>query len=110
MPLSYGSSLDEHNWTRNEVGVFDVSHMGQIQVKGQESCEFLDFILANNLFKCKVGCALYSPMCNEDGGTIDDLIVYRKDSEDFLLCVNASNLNKDLEHMQFHASKYSCQC
>ena len=109
MPLSYGSSLDEHNGTRKEVGVFDVSHMGQIQVKGQESSEFLDFILTNNLFKCKVGCALYSPMCNEDGGTIDDLIVYRKDSEDFLLCVNASNLNKDLEHLQFHASKYSCQ-
>ena len=109
MPMSYGSSIDEHLKTREKVSIFDVSHMGQIQVKGQESCEFLDFILTNNILKCKVGCAMYSPMCNENGGTIDDLIVYRKDSADFLLCVNASNLNKDLEHMQFHASKYSCQ-
>ena len=71
MPVSYRSSIDEHLSVRENVGLFDVSHMGEIEVSGPQSLEFLNFALTNDLNKCSVGQAQYSLLCNEHGGTLD---------------------------------------
>ena len=84
MPVSYGSSVKEHLKVREEIGFFDVSHMGEIVITGPQSLEFLNFVTTNDLVKVSDGQAIYSLMCNERGGVIDDLIIYRKSSTEFL--------------------------
>src|SRR6202034_4154951 len=91
MPLSYGSQIEEHHAVRRDAGMFDVSHMTVIDLHGARSREFLRHLLANSIDKLKVhGKALYSCMLNEQGGVIDDLIVYYLGEEFFRLVVNAS--------------------
>lgn len=109
MPVSYGSSLSEHLLVRNSVGLFDVSHMGEIEVAGAEAEDFLNFALTNDLKKCGIGQAQYSILCNEDGGTLDDLIVYRREQNKFLLCVNASNTSEDFKVLSNRASGFDCE-
>ena len=95
MPVQYTSILEEHKAVRNAVGLFDVSHMGEFHVFGSEAALFLDRLVVNAVANAPVGKAVYSPMCNSDGTVVDDLIIYRKANDDFLVCVNASNIEKD---------------
>ena len=95
MPVQYTSILEEHKAVRNTAGLFDVSHMGEFEVSGAGSAEFLDHLVVNSIATAPIGKAVYSPMCKHDGGVVDDLIIYRTDREHFLVCVNASNIQKD---------------
>lgn len=97
MPVQYDSSKNEHLAVRNSVGVFDVSHMGEIVVSGKEALDLVNFITTNNASNLIDGKVQYSAMCREDGGIIDDLLVYRLNENKFLLVVNASNIEKDFD-------------
>ncbi|MDN5925070.1 MAG: glycine cleavage system aminomethyltransferase GcvT [Xanthomonadales bacterium] len=97
MPLNYGSQIEEHHAVRRDAGMFDVSHMTVVDLRGQRVREFLSYLLANNVGKLKVkGKALYSCMLNAQGGVIDDLIVYFLDDDFFRVVVNAATRDKDL--------------
>ena len=109
MPVSYGSSLNEHLAVRQSVGLFDVSHMGEIEVTGAQAEEFLNFALTNDLGRCKIGQAQYSLLCMENGGTVDDLILYRRESDKFLLCVNAANTQTDYEALLDRSVGFDCE-
>lgn len=102
LPVQFSGIKQEHEVVRTKVGLFDVSHMGEFEVKGSESLAFLQKMLTNDISKIKVGGAQYNVMCYENGGTVDDLIVYKKDENDYLLCVNAGNIDKDFEWLQSH--------
>ena len=104
MPIWYTSITDEHNCVRNNVGIFDVSHMGEFIVNGIESIKFLQKVTSNNIEKLKVGNAQYSSLTNENGGIIDDLIVYCLSINKYMLVVNASNMKKDLDWLEKHNS------
>ncbi len=101
MPVQFQGLRQEHQATREAVGLFDVSHMGEIRVKGPKSVESLQWMTTNDVSKLKVGQAQYTLLPNENGGLVDDLIVYCVEpGEDYLLCVNASNKDKDFAHIQ----------
>lgn len=91
MPVQYGSIIDEHRTVRSAVGIFDLSHMGEIEVTGEEAVAFLRYALVSDPGALEVGQAQYSMVCQEDGGIIDDLIVYRLDGGRFWVVCNASN-------------------
>lgn len=106
MPLHYGSQVEEHHQVRRDCGVFDVSHMTVVDVAGAQAKAYLQRLLANDVARlAQVGKALYSAMLNEQGGVIDDLIVYLTD-EDYRLVVNASTRDKDLAWMRAQASGF----
>lgn len=103
LPVQYESGIKkEHMAVRTQAGLFDVSHMGEILVKGEKAVDFLNHVLTNDYTDLKPGFARYSPMCNENGGTVDDLIVYMKDVNDYFVVVNASNTDKDFAWMCDH--------
>lgn len=103
MPLHYGSQIDEHHKVRHDVGMFDVSHMLVVDIKGKEAREFLRYLLANNVDKLvRPGQALYSCMLNEEGGVVDDLIAYYMNTAWFRLVVNAGTADKDVAWMHQH--------
>jgi aminomethyltransferase len=107
MPLHYGSQLDEHHLVRTAAGMFDVSHMTIVDLKGGQVRAFLRYLVANNVDKLKKpGKALYTCMLNERGGVIDDLIIYYVDDEWFRLVVNAATRDKDLAWVEDHAAKF----
>ncbi len=95
MPVEYSGLRIEHMATRQHIGLFDVSHMGEVRVEGLDAVLFLQTILTNDISKCAVGQAQYNMMLNEQGGVIDDLIIYRISENNFLVVVNASNKDKD---------------
>lgn len=97
MPMQYKGIIAEHLAVRNNAGIFDVCHMGEFEIKGKDAYNFVQFLVTNNLDKIKPGMALYTPMCNENAGIIDDLIVYLFSKEHIMLVVNASNIEKDLQ-------------
>lgn len=97
MPVFYESVLAEHHAVRKSVGLFDVSHMGEIRVKGKNAEKFLNFILANDVSRLALHQGQYSAMCNEKGGIIDDLILYKLNDHEFFLCVNAGNIAVDFQ-------------
>ena len=107
MPLQYTAVKEEVLAVRQNVGVFDVSHMGEFFVQGKDASSFVDFLLCNNFAKTSVNQALYSPLCREDGTIIDDLIAYKLSSEKVLLCVNACNTQRDWEWISSHKGDYS---
>ncbi|AZI86216.1 MULTISPECIES: glycine cleavage system aminomethyltransferase GcvT [Kosakonia] len=108
MPLHYGSQLDEHHAVRSDAGMFDVSHMTIVDLKGSRTREFLRYLLANDVAKLtKPGKALYSGMLNASGGVIDDLIVYYFTEDFFRLVVNSATREKDLSWISQHAEPYS---
>lgn len=109
MPVSYAGILEEHRAVRTAVGVFDVSHMGEFTVKGPQAVEFLDHLLTNRIEGCPPGKAIYSPMCDEKGGVVDDLIVYRRVDGSFLVVVNASNREKDFRWMSGRAGLFEVE-
>jgi aminomethyltransferase len=108
MPVQYTSILEEHRTVREQVGLFDVSHMGEVIVTGPESAAFLDHLLTNHIAPLAVGRAIYTVMCLPSGGVIDDLIVYRLEAEKFLLVVNAGNADKDWNWIQEQATDFEC--
>lgn len=99
LPVQYGGILKEHENVRTKAGLFDVSHMGEIEVSGEGALEYLQRMLTNDI-DAKPGKAVYSPMCYPDGGTVDDLIVYKLKDNDYLLVVNAANADKDFEWLK----------
>lgn len=103
LPVQFTSIKEEHVAVREHAGLFDVSHMGEVEVKGSGSIAFLQYLLTNDVSTLQDGQAQYTAMCYEDGGTVDDLLVYRKGEEDYLLVVNASNIEKDYEWITKHA-------
>ncbi|MFV1983221.1 MAG: glycine cleavage system aminomethyltransferase GcvT [Thiohalomonadales bacterium] len=110
MPLHYGSQIDEHHIIRKDAGMFDVSHMTVLDLKGARVRDFLKYLLANNVDRLQTnGKALYSCMLNEKGGIIDDLIVYFMDESWFRVVVNASTRDKDISWITKHATKYSVE-
>ena len=100
MPIEFSGINDEHMTVRNGAGVFDVSHMGEIWVKGEKALPFLQHITTNDVSKLFDGKVQYSCMPNGKGGIVDDILVYRIDELTYLLCVNAANIDKDWEHIQ----------
>lgn len=109
MPVQYSGIIEEHNTVRNKVGIFDVSHMGEIRVKGKDSYSFLQYLLTNDMGKLEPGKIVYSPMLYENGGTVDDLLVYQLSENDYLLVVNASNTEKDFNWIREHAASYDTE-
>lgn len=106
MPTHYTSLVEEHNAVRNNAGLFDVSHMGEVDVKGKDAVAFIQYIVTNNPEKMVNNQVIYTMMCYEDGGVVDDLLVYKYNDEHFLLVVNASNIEKDYAWFQKHQSKF----
>lgn len=103
LPIQYDQGLiAEHNAVRTKAGIFDVSHMGEIWCKGEDALANLQMFLTNDMDRMADGQARYSPMCNEKGGTVDDLIAYKKNDQEYLLVVNASNKDKDFKWMLDH--------
>src|SRR3954453_24027351 len=99
MPVQYTGILDEHNAVRNAVGLFDVSHMGELEIKGPEAAKLTDFATTNAVAKLKIGQAHYSGLLYEHGGFVDDILVHKVADDHYFLCVNASNQDKDYEHI-----------
>jgi aminomethyltransferase len=102
MPIQYSSILEEHNAVRKAVGLFDVSHMGEIDVFGPEAHKLVNYVTTNNSGKLKPGQAQYSALLYEHGGFVDDILVHKITEDHFFLCVNASNQEKDFEHVTEH--------
>lgn len=108
MPIQYSGIVDEHNAVRKAAGVFDVSHMGEIFVSGPDAEAFVNHVFTNDVRGLEQGKILYGMMCYEDGGVVDDLLVYREftDEPSYLLVVNASNIEKDDAWLRSNASGY----
>ena len=100
MPIQYSSIIAEHKAVRNSVGVFDVSHMGEVFVTGEKALDFVQHITINDASKLFPGRVQYSAMCYPDGGIVDDLLVYKISDKEFLLVINASNIDKDFSWMK----------
>ena len=99
MPVQYTSIINEHRAVRNSVGVFDVSHMGEVIIKGERALDFIQYITINDVSKLAIGKVQYTAMCYEDGGIVDDLLLYQLDDNEYLLVINASNIEKDIVWM-----------
>jgi len=107
MPLNYGSQIEEHHQVRNDVGMFDVSHMTTVDFKGAEAKKFLQTLIANDVDKLKTeGKALYSCMLNETGGVVDDLIVYYLNDENYRMVINAGTTEKDIAWINTQAQNF----
>jgi aminomethyltransferase len=106
MPVQYRSILEEHKAVRRAAGLFDVSHMGEVDVRGPQALAFLNRLVTNDVAKLHPGRVLYSPMCREDGGTVDDLLVYQVAPEDYFLCINAGNIPVDLAWIREQARSF----
>jgi aminomethyltransferase len=102
LPVQFAGIKEEHETVRTKAGLFDVSHMGEIVVKGSDSLAYLQKMVTNDVSKLKDGGAQYAALCYENGGTVDDLIIYRKSENEFLLVVNAANTEKDYEWLKQH--------
>ncbi|PKM66349.1 MAG: glycine cleavage system protein T [Firmicutes bacterium HGW-Firmicutes-2] len=102
MPIQYEGIMDEHAATRNAIGLFDVSHMGKFVLKGEDAKICINHMVTNDLTTLENGQAMYAPMCYEDGGTVDDILVYQHEPDDLLLVVNAGNKDKDYKWIESH--------
>jgi aminomethyltransferase len=102
LPVHFSSIKEEHEAVRTRAGLFDVSHMGEVEVKGADSLNYLQKMMTNDISKIKKGAAQYTAMCYENGGTVDDLLVYKIEDNHYLLVVNASNIEKDYSWLEEH--------
>jgi len=109
MPVSYEGVNVEHETVRNGVGVFDVSHMGEFLISGPNALALIQKVTSNDASKLTVGKAQYSCLPNETGGIVDDLIVYRIKEEQYLLVVNASNIEKDWNHISKYNTEFNAE-
>jgi aminomethyltransferase len=100
MPVQYAGIVEEHNAVRQAVGLFDVSHMGEIDVRGPEAAKLVDYVSTNHAARLKIGQAHYSALLYEHGGFVDDILVHKVADDHFFLCVNSSNQDKDFEHIR----------
>ena len=108
MPVQYSGLIDEHRTVRTAVGLFDVSHMGEIEVRGPEALKLVNYVATNDAaLKLKIGQAQYSGLLYEHGGFVDDILVHKVADDHYFLCVNASNQDKDYEHIAAH-NKFDC--
>lgn len=105
LPVQFSSIKTEHEAVRTKAGLFDVSHMGEVLVTGKGALPFLQKMMTNDVSKLKDGQAQYTAMCYENGGTVDDLLIYKRGEDNYLLVVNASNIDKDLKWMHEHATE-----
>ena len=106
MPVQYTTVIDEHITTRTKAGLFDICHMGEITVKGKDALKFLQSVTTNDLSKIKDGHTQYSCMCYDNGGTVDDLFVYRFNQDHFMIVVNAGNIEKDFRWLNNHKADF----
>lgn len=106
MPVQYRSILEEHKVVRRAAGLFDVSHMGEVDVRGADAARFLNRLVTNDVTKLYPGRVLYSPMCFPNGGVVDDLLVYMRGTDDYFLCINAGNIDKDLAWIREQAAGF----
>ena len=107
MPVNYNTGMvEEHLYTRKKAGIFDVSHMGRFVVSGREAAKFLQYVLTNNVFALDLMQAQYTMIPNENGGALDDAYLYRFYEDEYLLVVNASNVEKDWEHLNREIGKF----
>src|ERR1700737_633112 len=104
MPVYYSSIVDEHRAVRNQGGVFDISHMGQIDVSGPAANSWLNKLLSNNVERLAITQGQYTLLLNEQGGVIDDLIVYRRHDNEYFLVVNAAKIDEDFAWMEGYLS------
>ena len=109
MPVLYTNLIEEHNAVRNSVGMFDVSHMGEFHIKGEGALELLQFVTSNDVSKLVDGKVQYSCLPNNEGGIVDDLLVYRQGENDYYLVVNASNIEKDWNWISEHNKNFGAQ-
>ena len=107
MPVQYRSILEEHKAVRRAAGLFDVSHMGEVDVRGPEAGKFLNYLVTNDVAKLYPGRVLYSPMCYPSGGVVDDLLVTMRAPDDYFLCINAGNVAKDLAWIREQSSPFA---
>ena len=108
MPVQYKSILEEHKAVRRSAGLFDVSHMGEVDVYGLEAAKFLNYLVANDVTKLFPGRVLYTQMCYPSGGVVDDLLIYKRAEDDFLLCINAGNIAKDVAWIKEQVRGFNC--
>ena len=106
MPIQYAGITPEHMAVREKVGVFDVSHMGEVTVKGKDAERYVQHIFTNDIAGAPIGKIYYGMMCYENGGTVDDLLVYKMGENDFFLVINAANIDKDWAWMQENAKGF----
>jgi aminomethyltransferase len=109
MPVQYSSVVAEHEAVRTKAGLFDVSHMGELRIKGKQACDFVSYVTTNNPAKLVDGQAQYSIFTNEKGTVIDDLLVYRENAEDYLLVVNAANQDSDAAWLAQHIGDFDAE-
>lgn len=109
MPIQYKGITEEHNAVRQEVGVFDVSHMGEVRIKGPEAYKYVSHIFVNDVTGAPDGQIFYGMMCYENGGTVDDLLVYKVNDEEYFLVINAANIDKDVEWIKRNAEGFNCE-
>ena len=109
MPIQYTSIIEEHEAVRKKCGVFDVSHMGEILVKGKEATSFINHIFTNDIQNLAVGKVMYGMMCYDDGGTVDDTCICRLAEEKFLMTINAANIDKDIEWIKTNATGFNVE-
>ena len=107
LPVQYAGILEEHRAVREQAGIFDVSHMGEIRVVGVDAARYMQKLAANNLADLATGKVRYSPLCYENGGTVDDILIYRLADNEFWLVVNASNKDKDYAWMTRNAAGFA---
>ena len=106
LPVQYSGIVEEHLATRNAAGLFDVSHMGEITVEGKDASKFINYLVTNDVTKLVPEKVMYSPMCYEHGGVVDDLLIYMYDEDRFLLVVNAANKDKDYQWILEKSKKF----
>ncbi len=104
MPVQYTGLIEEHLCVRNAVGLFDVSHMGEIEICGRDSLKLIQKLITNDAGGMQDGSILYTLMCYENGGVVDDLLVHRFSGDHYFLCVNAGNIDKDFQWISGHAT------
>ena len=106
MPIQYSSIIDEHNAVRQHCGVFDVSHMGEVYVTGDDAELYVNHIFTNDITNAPIGKIYYGMMLYNDGGTVDDLLVYKMDEREFFIVINAANIDKDVKWMHHNAEGF----
>lgn len=113
LPVQYEGIIKEHHKTRNESGLFDVSHMGEVYIKGADSLKFLEYLVPQELKNLKEGKAIYCQLPNDKGGLIDDIIIYRaKDiipEVEYLIVINASRIEEDIKHLTLEAKNFDVE-
>ena len=109
MPVQYSGIIDEHRAVRTHAGLFDVSHMGEFKVEGQDALAFLQHLVPNDVSRLIINQALYTQLCLPDGGTIDDLIIYKLDEGRYMLVVNAANIEKDFSWVEKQSKDFKVE-